>query len=271
VRVEKAISMDQVAPNPLRRYWPDWLMIVIVFLVIFNGLPFLAPVFMKLGWEPVGRAIYFVYSTMCHQMAQRSFFLFSPEGIQMYNIAELPVKANGPDAQMVLRRFLGSETLGWKVAWSDRMVSMFLSPLLAAIVYAIARRFGPVKPLSLWAFGLFLLPMALDGGTHMISDISQGIGHGFRDNNAWLAAITANAFSPSFYAGDTLGSFNSLMRLLSGLSFGIGVGWLLYPYIDMGFAQEASLPAANPSVNKENDINTLPTDASTNMSSASGD
>jgi uncharacterized membrane protein len=263
--------MEQVAPKLPRKYWPDWLMVVIVFLVIFNGLPFLAPVFMKLGWVPVGRAIYIAYSTMCHQMAQRSFFLFGPEGLQMYNIAELPVKAGGSDAQLVLRRFLGSETLGWKVAWSDRMVSMYLSPLLAAIAYAVARRSGPVKPLSLWAFVLFLLPMALDGGTHMISDVSQGVGHGFRDNNAWLAVITANSFSQSFYAGDALGSFNSLMRLLSGLSFGIGVGWLLYPYIDMGFAQEDPLLAINPSVNVGNDINALPTDTSSNVAAVSGD
>lgn len=49
----------------------------------------------------------------------------------------------------------------------------------------------------------------------------------------WLAAVlTGNLFPADFYAGDALGSFNSGMRLFSGLMFGIGVGWLLYPWID---------------------------------------
>lgn len=34
---------------------------------------------------------------------------------------------------------------------------------------------------------LLLLPMAVDGVTHMISDWTAGIGYGFRYHNAWLA------------------------------------------------------------------------------------
>jgi uncharacterized membrane protein len=213
--------------------WPDWLAIVVVVLALFNGLPFLAPVFMKLGWETLGRGIYFAYGMLCHQMAQRSFFLFGPAGFQMYNIADLPVQATGRGAEWTLRQFLGSQALGWKVAWSDRMVAMFLSPLLVAIIYAVARRLRPaIRPLPWRAFFLFILPMALDGVSHMISDVGSGIGLGFRDSNVWLAALTNRALPAWFYAGDALGSFNSWMRLLSGLSFGIGLGWIIYPMMD---------------------------------------
>ena len=78
--------------------------------------------------------------------------------------------------------------------------------------------------------------MALDGSTHFISDLS-GIGSGFRDSNLWLAALTNNTFSASFYAGDALGSFNSWMRLISGLLFALGFVWFLFPYIQSSFNQ----------------------------------
>jgi hypothetical protein len=35
----------------------------------------------------------------------------------------------------------------------------------------------------------------------------------------------------SFYAGDALGSFNSLLRLISGVLFSLGVVWLAAPYL----------------------------------------
>jgi hypothetical protein len=100
--------------------WPGWVMAAIGVLALLNGLPFLAPVFMKLGWDFPGRAIYFLYGLMCHQMAQRSFFLFGPGGFQMYNIADLPVSLGGlsPTAAMLaLRQFWGNADMGWKVAW----------------------------------------------------------------------------------------------------------------------------------------------------------
>jgi len=81
---------------------------------------------------------------------------------------------------------------------------------------------------------LFLLPMALDGTSHLISDF-WGIGQGFRDTNLWLAILTNHLFPSSFYIGDAWGSFNSLMRLLTGLSFGLGLVWFGFPYLDDSF------------------------------------
>jgi hypothetical protein len=87
-----------------------------------------------------------------------------------------------------------------------------------------------LKPLPWWGFALFLLPIALDAGTHFISDMA-GIGQGFRDSNQWLAVLTNNAMPPSFYAGDMLGSFNSWMRLITGPLAGLGIVWLVFPLI----------------------------------------
>ena len=137
---------------------------------------------------------------------------------------------------IVLRQFIGSPEMGWKVAWSDRMVSMFTSIWLFGLSWWPLRR--RLKPLAWWGLVLFLLPMAVDGTSHLISDFA-GIGQGFRDSNTWLAALTHNAFPTSFYAGDGWGSFNFLMRLLTGVLFGLGIVWFSFPYLDDAFSQQA--------------------------------
>ena len=111
-------------------------------------------------------------------MAQRSFFLFGPKGFQMYNLSQLPIDISGLNTgqqMLALRQYVGGEGIGWKVAWSDRMVYMYTTPLLIAIAYVWLRRQREVQPLSLLSFMLLLLPMAIDGGTHWLSDLA-GIG-----------------------------------------------------------------------------------------------
>ena len=232
--------MESALFRPFQRKTPVWLWLVIIALAIFNGLPFLAPVLMKLGLDWAANIVYMVYSPLCHQMAQRSFFMFGPHGFEMYNVNQLPVDASGPLGPLILKSFTGNPQIGWKVAWSDRMVSMYGSPLLAAVAYAIARQIRVVKPLALWGVVLLALPMGIDGITHFLSDFA-GVGHGFRDSNMWLAGLTGNLFPPSFYAGDALGSFNSIMRLLTGLLFGFGIGWLVFPYMESAGDEIAEL------------------------------
>ena len=76
--------------------------------------------------------------------------------------------------------------------------------------------------------------MVIDGGTHVASDLA-GIGQGFRDTNLWLQILTNRSFSMAFYQGDALGSFNSWMRLVTGLLFGIDLVAFAYPYINNSF------------------------------------
>ena len=122
--------------------------------------------------------------------------------------------------------------MGWKVAWSDRMVSMYTSILFGGLLYGLVRRW--LKPLPFWTFAVLLLPMVIDGSTHAVSDLA-GIGLGFRDTNFWLRILTNHAFSPAFYQGDALGSFNSWMRLITGVLFGIALVGFAYPYINVAF------------------------------------
>lgn len=202
---------------------------------LYVAVPFLAPVFMAAGLAPFGKIIYTIYSFLCHQLPERSFFLFGPK--IMIPLAEIQANWKVTDNPWILRQFIGSPELGWKVAWSDRMVYMFTSILVLAWVWWIVR--NRIPRISWKVLVLFLLPMALDGGTHFISDI---LGHhqGFRDSNAWLTAMTQYAFSPSFYAGDAWASFNSLMRLITGVLFGAGLVWFGFPFIDEYFKSQAA-------------------------------
>ena len=135
---------------------------------------------------------------------------------------------------MILRQFMGNAEMGWKIAWSDRMISFYTSIWIFAVAWSPFRK--KIKPLSLLGFALLLLPIALDGGTHMLSDFA-GIGQGFRDTNQWLTYLTNNSLPVSFYAGDALGSFNSLARLSTGLIAGLGVVWLAFPSLEESLAQ----------------------------------
>lgn len=216
------------------RFSRHWILIFSILLGLYVGLPFLAPVFMKLGWELPARLIYLIYSFLCHQLPQRSYFMFGSK--LMYSLPEIQSMWQNTLDPLVLRQFTGNADMGWKVAWSDRMVSMFVSLWLFGVLWRPLRHW--LKPMPWWGFALFLLPMAVDGVSHLISDL-YGIGQGFRDSNAWLAVLTNSALPPGFYSGDALGSFNSLMRLLTGVLISLGVVWFVFPYLDGIFSQQA--------------------------------
>ncbi len=199
------------------------------FLIVYGVwvfLPYFAPVFMHLGWTGAGKIIYFIYSFFCHQLPERSFFWFG--GKTMYSLSEIQSAWQNTDNPMILRQFVGNASTGWKIAWSDRMISFYTSVWFFALIWYPMRR--KIKPLSWWVFVLFLLPIAIDGISHMVSDFA-GIGQGFRDTNTWLAVLTNQALPITFYAGDALGSFNSIMRFITGLLAGLGITWLVFPYI----------------------------------------
>lgn len=204
-----------------------WLALLNLALGVVVSLPLLAPLLMFWGWEAPAALIYRAYSYLCHQFAQRSWFLFGDrftislgELWLLYGIASVETS----------RRFLGDAELGWKMAWSDRMVSFYGGWFLFSLVHTVRRhRRGGLHLRT----GLALMaPMLLDGGTHLLSDLTGGVGSGFRDSNAWLVVLTGGALSPAFYAGDAWGTFNSLMRLGTGLLAAAGLMLWLLPLLD---------------------------------------
>ncbi len=212
-----------------------WLALVNCLLGQLTGLPWLAPVFMHVGWVQPARLIYTVYSLLCHQLPERSWFLFGSAFTP--TLAQIN-RASGADSNFhILRQFIGNPEMGWKLAWSDRMVSFYGGMFLFGLIYALIRQVRPQWRGISWRMALLLLvPLLLDGLTHMVSDF-WGVGAGFRDSNAWLLALTGGLLSPTFYAGDAWGSFNSLARLVTGLLAAGGLVLWLFPVLDRAFRQ----------------------------------
>jgi len=226
---QRALSRSQWVILWLTRHW---LAAFNIAWGVFVLLPWLAPILMRLGLTGPASAIYFGYSFVCHQLPERSYFLFGSQ--VTYSLGDIHRVWSGDNNPLTLRQFIGTAEMGYKVAWSDRMVSLYTGFWLGSLVFASVRR--KLKPISLLTYALLALPMAIDGTSHLVSDL-WGIGQGFRDSNEWLAVLTNHALPAWFYAGDALGSFNSWLRLLTGLLFGLGTAWLLLPYLEQSLAQ----------------------------------
>jgi uncharacterized membrane protein len=199
------------------------------FLIVYGVwvfTPFFAPFFMHIGWTGAGKSIYFVYSFFGHQLPERSFFFFGEKS--MYTLGEIQASWQNTVNPMLLRQFIGNSEMGWKAAWSDRMISFYTSVWFFAVLWYPLRR--TIRALPWWGLFVLLAPIVLDGVTHTLSNLS-GIGQGFRDTNSWLAALTDNRFPGNFYAGDAVGSFNSIARLITGILAGLGIVWLTFSYL----------------------------------------
>src|SRR5260370_5021364 len=106
-------------------------------LLVFNFLfgayaltPWLAPVLMHSGHTRAAGLIYLFYSTQCHQLSERSYFLFGQKA--SYSLAEVQAAYQDTNNPAILRQFIGNPDMGWKVAWADRMVSMYTT-IFAAV------------------------------------------------------------------------------------------------------------------------------------------
>lgn len=241
--VEASSTLPAAKPSSTTAGWINrwfenhWLLTFNAGWGIFVTLPWLAPIFMVLGWTWPGRAIYFMYNFFCHQLPERSWFLFGPQF--SYTQAEIAQAWGRPLEsimynELVRRQFIGTAELGWKVAWSDRMVSMYTSIFIFGLIYALLRERGfRFSGISWWLFALLIIPMAIDGTTHLINDALR---LDFRQTNQWAVWLTNGLFAPEFYVDDAFGSLNAWLRLVTGILFGFGVVAFLWPIMDDEFS-----------------------------------
>lgn len=108
-----------------------WLFLLNTTAVLYVGFAFLAPLLMAVGAEPVGRFIFSAYAIACHQLPQRSFFVF-----------------------------------GHQVAFCQRDVAIYTSVFVAGLIYARMRTRLPRLPWRLYA--LLIAPMAIDGTAQLL-------------------------------------------------------------------------------------------------------
>jgi uncharacterized membrane protein len=181
-----------------------WLAAFNIAVAIFLFLPFLAPVLMRANAQGLARAIYLVYSPTCHQLPERSFFLFGPEVV--YSVAELEkagaIPADSTLVQRLTLRFAGTAQIGYKVAICERDVAIYGGILLGGLIFGLVRRRlrkagGRLWKLPLAIYAVALVPIAIDGLTQLL---------GWREST-WL------------------------LRVLTGGLFGLATVWLVYPNV----------------------------------------
>lgn len=155
---------------------------------------------MQLGFTGPARIIYSIYSYACHQLPDHSYFLFGQTLTPLMGQLEAGGMATGLDL-FGQRAFLGGESLGFKVAICQRDVAIYGTVLLAGLLFNIVRH--RLQPLNWRLFVLFLVPIALDGGTQLF---------GLRESNWWL-------------------------RTLTGALFGLATVWLAYPHVESAMTE----------------------------------
>jgi len=226
-------------------YWfsRHWLAVFNVLVLIYVGLPILAPVLMNAGADGPARVIYTMYKPMCHQMAQRSFFLFGEQyaypreiagtdlvPIEAYtdNIADFQGVSDGdwPAFFTAARRFVGNEQLGYKMALCERDIGIYGFVLIGGLVFGLLRYRVKIRPLPLILFIIIGLgPIALDGFSQLFS--------------YW--AIPIDGSEPTGIMA-TLSSLlplresTPMLRALTGALFGFMLAWLAYPQVEKGMA-----------------------------------
>jgi len=197
------------------------------FILLYFGLPILAPVLMNAGATQPANIIYWMYKPLCHQFGFRSFFLFGEQpyyplqeagmaGVKTFDQVTGFEDLDNPAAfsRFQAREFTGNETVGYKIALCERDIAIYGAILLFGLIYALSGR--RIKPLHwmLWML-IGIGPIGLDGFSQLFSQIEW----------SWLAAILP-------YREST-----PLLRVLTGGLFGLTTAWFAYPYMEESMAE----------------------------------
>ncbi len=200
-----------------------YLLVFNLFVLLYVGLPILAPVLLKAGAEKPAAAIYSLYGGLCHQLSYRSWFLFGEQPIYPRATAEIEgyltfQEATGLDESGLwpARHYHGSEVTGYKTALCQRDIAIYGAILLFGIVFSLLGR--RIKPLPLWAWLLIgMVPIGLDGVSQLISQ--------------FLSEPALSFLQPYFTFLDYRES-TPFLRTLTGFLFGWTTAWFGYPLVE---------------------------------------
>lgn len=198
VRVYKETKLDRVLD------WTSahWLRLVCIALGIFVGLPWLAPVFAALGWWDLANPIYTAYALTCHQLPERAGTVF-----------------------------------GYQVAFCYRNTAIYAGVLVAGLLFGLARDRNVSglqwlrRPLRWYWFVLMLVPLLVDGVTHMF---------GLRD----MLSMDMDTSFGSFYIGSQAFSLNWWLRIITGGLAGLAVAWFAFPRMNEAAAESQAVQQA---------------------------
>ena len=195
-------------------------MAINTFFFLYVGLPFLAPVLLVNDYNRSANFIYWWYRVLCHLLPSRAYFI-----------------------------------AGEQVCLCHRCIAIYGTIFLAGLLFSFVRH--SLKPLSPRWYILFLLPMALDGGMGLTSELSRFVPMVILGMMAsgiiGLVALVLYTQKKLAWqimillAGGVLGlaylqfwgphQSNLLLRNITGLCFGIGIVWVAYPLLEEGFKE----------------------------------
>ncbi|MFN2151892.1 MAG: glutaredoxin family protein [Anaerolineales bacterium] len=210
-------------------YWfsRHYLLVINLMVLIYVGLPLLAPVLMKVGLTLPATGIYKIYGGMCHQLSYRSWFLFGEQPVYPRAAAHVDGyltfnQATGLDEEGLIaaRQFVGNEIVGYKTALCERDMAIYGAMLLFGVLYALTGRRW--RSLPIWAWILIgVMPIAVDGVSQLLSQ--------------WAAMPELSFLQPIFgwlpYREST-----PFLRTLTGFLFGFSTAWFGYPLIEDAMA-----------------------------------
>jgi uncharacterized membrane protein len=211
-------------------YWfsRHYLLVINLMVLLYVGLPALAPVLMRAGLELPAAGIYRVYGGMCHQLAYRSFFLFGEQlvypreeaGVAGYLTFEQATNIDADD-QWAARQFRGNERVGYKTGLCQRDMAIYSAILLFGIIFAISGR--RLKSLPIWAWILFgVVPIGVDGVSQLLSQ--------------WAVMLDISALQWIPFREST-----PFLRTFTGFLFGLTTAWFGYPLIEEAMADTRRL------------------------------
>jgi len=198
-----------------------YLAVLNVIMLLYVGLPVLAPVLMKSGATAPARVLYTIYSPLCHQFGFRSFFLYGEQayyplkeaGVNVvdFETATGIVGLHDPNdhSRLDARRYVGDETVGYKVALCERDVAIYASILLFGLLFAVTGRRIPQLHWAIWLL-IGLGPIGLDGFSQLFAQFEW----------PFLASLLPYRESTPF------------LRVLTGSLFGFFTAWFAYPNIE---------------------------------------
>lgn len=211
-----------------------WVGVFNTIIGVYVALPVLAPTLMYLGVTGPARLIYRIYGPFCHQSASRSFFLYGEQWFYPSEVAGTsltPLQAYAPNLEAfagvdidnffqffeAARRFLGTAEMGYKTALCARDMGIYTAILVTGLLYALLRRRLNVPKLPFWLFIIIaIVPIGWDGFSQLFGYYADLV------NSESIKALFPTRESTPF------------LRTITGILFGFGVVWLVYPNIDVG-------------------------------------
>jgi len=221
----KAQSGSTITGADRFSYWLSnhYLLLINGLVVIYLGLPVLAPVFMEAGFTAPAAIIYRVYGAVCHQLAYRSWFLFGEQ--PAYPRVEAKVEGLIPYGQAIgldendqwgARKFVGNPLVGYKVGLCQRDVAIYGGILAFGLVFSLTGRRIKSLPWYLWIMiGIF--PIGIDGLSQLLSQ------------------PPLNSIPP--FSMISFRESTPLLRTLTGFLFGATTAWFGFPLVEETMAE----------------------------------